>query len=96
MIHERLFFLAGKRPGLIDDLGLSIELRQSKHLNNLIEQDHRAIKRRLRPNIGCKSFGSAGKLIVSIETMHMIIGREMSCPEGSTVSAADQLYSLGF
>lgn len=35
--------------GLVDDSGVAIELRQSKYLNNLIEQDHRAVKRRTRP-----------------------------------------------
>ena len=41
------------------DAGLSIELRQSKYLNNLVEQDHRAIKRKTRPMLGFKSFWSA-------------------------------------
>ena len=30
--------------GLIADSGAAIELRQSKYLNNIVEQDHRAIK----------------------------------------------------
>ena len=34
--------------GLIDDSGATIELRQSKYLNNLVEQDHRAIKQKNR------------------------------------------------
>src|SRR4029450_5702871 len=38
--------------GLLADSGGVIELRQSKYLNNLVEQDHRAIKRRLRPMMG--------------------------------------------
>jgi putative transposase len=45
--------------GLIADSDLAIELRQSKHLNNLIEQDHRAVKRRTRPMLGFKEFHSA-------------------------------------
>jgi len=40
--------------GLIADSGVAIELRQSKYLNNLVEQDHRAIKRRTRPMPGFK------------------------------------------
>ena len=35
---------------------MPIELRQSKYLNNLVEQDHRAIKRVVRPMMGFKSF----------------------------------------
>lgn len=80
--------------GLIDGCGLSIELGQSKYWNNPIEQGHRAIKRHTWPMMGFKSFGSAGKRIAGIETMHMIKKGHMSCPEGSTLSAADQLYSL--
>jgi putative transposase len=37
----------------------SIELRQVKYLNNIVEQDHRAIKRMTRPMLGFKSFWSA-------------------------------------
>ena len=58
--------------GLIADSGVEVELRQSKYLNNVVEQDHRAIKRRTRPMMGFKSFGSAAKLIAGIETMHMV------------------------
>jgi len=41
---------------LVEDSGLLMELRQSKYLNNIVEQDHRAIKRRLRPMLGLKTF----------------------------------------
>jgi transposase-like protein len=58
--------------GLIDDSGASVELRQNKYLNNIVEQDHRAIKRRVRPMLGFKSFWSAAKIIAGLETMHMI------------------------
>ena len=34
-----------------------IELRQVKYLNNIVEQDHRAIKRMTRPMLGFKSLG---------------------------------------
>lgn len=48
--------------GLIADSGVTIELRRSKYLNNLVEQDHRSIKRRIRPMMGFKSFHSASRL----------------------------------
>ena len=80
--------------GLVEDSGLHIELRQSKYLNNIIEQDHRAIKRRLRPMLGLKSFHSARRLIAGIETMHMIAKGQMNCPGGKAVPAAQQFYSL--
>ena len=53
------------------DSGLPIELRQSKYLNNLVEQDHRAVKRITRPMLGFKSFRCARILIAGIEVMHM-------------------------
>ena len=42
--------------GLMVDSGLTIELRQSKYLNRVAEQDHRAIKRRTRPMMGFQVF----------------------------------------
>ena len=40
-------------------------------VNNIVEQDHRAIKRIVRPILGFKSFGCARKLIAGIELMHI-------------------------
>lgn len=79
---------------IIADSGIDLELRQSKYLNNLVEQDHRAIKRRTRPMMGFKQFHCAAKLIAGIETMHMIKKGQLDCPKGQVASAADQFYSL--
>ena len=76
------------------DACLDIELRQSKYLNNTVEQDHRAVKRITRPMMGFKSFWSARIIIAGIETMHMIKKGPMNCPDGQTMSAANQFYSL--
>ena len=78
------------------DSGAGIELRQSKHLNNVVEQDHRAIKRVVRPMLGFKSFGCAQVLIAGIETMHMIKKVQLDRPEAQASSAASQFYSLAF
>jgi transposase-like protein len=78
------------------DSGPEIPLRQSIYLNNLVEQDHRAIKRRTRSMLGFKKFHCATKLIVGIETMHMIKKEQLNCPDGQVASAADQFYSLAF
>jgi putative transposase len=82
--------------GLISDSGIAIELRQSKYLNNLVEQDHRAIKRRTRPMPGFKDFHCATKIIAGIETMHMIRKGQWAAPEGQVMSAAELFYSLAF
>lgn len=78
------------------DVCLNIELRQSKYLNNIVEQDHRAVKRVKDPMMGFKSFWSAQKLITGIETMHMIKKGQLHCPRGQVMSAADQFYILAF
>ena len=44
-----------------------IEIRQCQYLNNIVEQDHRAIKRRIRPMLGFKNFASAHILLGGIE-----------------------------
>ncbi|WP_447880148.1 IS6 family transposase [Serratia fonticola] len=44
-----------------------VTVRQSKYLNNLIEQDHRNIKRRIRPMLGFKSFRRAQTILAGIE-----------------------------
>lgn len=49
-----------------------IEIRQNKYLNNLIEQDHRFIKKRTKPMLGFKSFHSAKITIAGIENIRMI------------------------
>ena len=49
-----------------------IEVLQVKYLNNLIEQDHRFIKKITRPMMGFKSFAAAQATLAGIETAHMI------------------------
>ncbi|MGH0498939.1 IS6 family transposase [Bacillus wiedmannii] len=49
-----------------------IKLRQVKYLNNIVEQDHRFIKKRIRPMLGLKSLRTAKRIIAGIEDMHMI------------------------
>jgi len=51
---------------------LFIITRQIKYLNNIVEQDHRHIKRIIKPMLGFKSFISAKATIVGIELQHMI------------------------
>ena len=79
---------------LVAGSGADIELRQCQYLNNIVEQDHRAIKRRNRPMMGFKSFGSAVNIIAGIETMHMVKKGQLGCPGGLAFSAADFFYSL--
>jgi transposase-like protein len=51
---------------------VSITIWQVKYLNNIVEQDHRAIKRITRPVLGFKSLRAACAILAGIEPMHMI------------------------
>ena len=72
--------------------GADIEIRQMKFLNNIVEQDHRAIKRATRPMLGFKRFWSAAITIAGIEIMHMI--RKGQLRSIGKLRPAQQFYSL--
>ena len=76
------------------DAYVDIVMCQNKYLNNIVEKDHRAIKRITRPMMGFKSFWRARIIIAGIETMHMIRKGQLDCPSGQPASAANQFYSL--
>jgi transposase, IS6 family len=54
------------------DLDCKTQYRTTKYLNNIIEQDHRFIKRKVKPMLGFKSLKTAKETISGIEIMHMI------------------------
>ncbi|WP_219375338.1 IS6 family transposase [Bacillus mycoides] len=51
---------------------VGIQIRQVKYLNNIVEQDHRFIKKRVRSMLGLKSFRTAKSILSGIEAMHII------------------------
>jgi transposase-like protein len=69
-----------------------VEIRQVKYLNNVVEQDHRAIKRQVRPMMGFKSFRSAAVTLAGIELLHMI--RKGQLTAAGRLRPARQFYSL--
>ena len=58
-----------------------------KYLHNVVEQDHRAVKRVTRPMLGFKSFEAAQDTLVGIELMHMIKKRQMVAEAGRRMVA---------
>jgi transposase-like protein len=54
------------------DLAAACELRQSTYLNNLVEQDHRFIKRLVKPAMGFFSFETAWRTLQGYEAIHML------------------------
>jgi transposase-like protein len=69
-----------------------IQIRQVKYLNNIVEQDHRAIKRLVRPMLGFKFFWSAAVTLTGIELMHM--NRKGQLPLTGELCAAQRVHSL--
>jgi putative transposase len=51
---------------------VQIQIRQIKYLNNIIEQDHRGIKRIVKPMMGFKAFHSAEATLAGIELCRML------------------------
>ena len=78
-----------------EEYGTAIEIRKVKYLNNIVEQDHRGVKRVTRPMLGFKSFDAAQDTLVGIELMHMIEKRQMVVESGDeSLTAAELFYSL--
>src|SRR3989442_15439260 len=76
------------------------ENSQPVRFNNIVEQDHRGVKRVTRPMLGFKSFDAAQDPLVGIELMHMIRKRhplEGSCQEAIPLpSTTFDIFSVAF
>src|SRR5206468_9067171 len=73
----------------------TIAIRQTIYRNNIMGQDHRAVKRVTRPMLGFKSFHAARRTLVGIELMHMMKQKQGVGAEGNAApSAAEPFYSL--
>jgi len=89
---------SGTNEALIDSINESpavpILMRQVKYLNNIVEQDHRAIKPVTRPILNFKSFRSAGSVLASIELMYMIRKGQCEMDGAEAMSIADLFSAL--
>jgi transposase-like protein len=89
---------SGANKAAIDEINASREIpmvvRQVKYLNNIVEQDHRAVKRVTKPMLGFKSFQSAKNVLAGIELMHMIRKGQLMMEGCNEMSFADQFYAL--
>jgi putative transposase len=75
--------------------GTAIIIRQVKYLNNVVEQDHRGVKRVTRPMLGFKSFDAAQHALAGVELMHMIKKRQLVVEEGEEgLTSAELFYAL--
>jgi putative transposase len=72
----------------------AILIRHSKYLNNIVEQDHRAVKRKVRPMLGFKSFWAARCTLAGIEVMHAIRKGQLETAGTVSQTPAEQFYAL--
>jgi len=69
-----------------------IQVRQIKYLNNIVEQDHRSIKRIIKPIMGFKAFDSAKATLAGIELHHML--RKGQHKQAANMTLYEQFYAL--
>ena len=69
-----------------------IQIREKKYLNNIVEQDHRFIKKIVNPAKGFKSFEAAAATISGIELHHML--RKGQHKKSRFLNVLEQFYSL--
>ena len=91
-------------PSAVDDLKAEellseeTELRPVKYLNNMIEQDHRRIKRLVKPGLGFGSFHTARRTLKGYEAMAMIRkGQVKDIDRGDVtgqISFIDQIFGI--
>jgi transposase, IS6 family len=83
---------AMKRDG---ELWRFAKLRQVKFLNNIVEQDHRRIKRLVRPGLGFQSFMMASRTIASYEVMAVVRkGQVVTAPANDMRTQRDFIAAL--
>ena len=89
-------------PPAIDDLKAesqllaTTELRQVKYLNNLVEQEHRFIKRLTEPGMGFGSFNTARRTLRGMEAMHMLCKGQVEAIDKGDVQAQIEFVSQLF
>jgi len=89
---------SGANKGAIDatnaDRTVPILVHEAKYLNNIVEQDHRAIKRVTRPMLNLKSFRVAGSVLAGNELIHMIGKGQFAIDTATAMSFTDQFSPL--
>ena len=70
--------------------------RPTKYMNNIIEQDHRFIKRRVKPDLGFGNYQMAWRTIQGYETMNMIRKGQIKAAEKGNTQAQNQFIAKLF
>ena len=80
-------------PGALREMKRERELwrftrhRRGRWLNNLVEQDHRRIKRRTRPMLGFRGFWTARRTLAGVEAMAMLAKGQVHAVPGDDMPA---------
>jgi transposase-like protein len=74
--------------------GTAIDIRKIKYLNNIVEQDHRGVKRITRPMLGFKSFHAAQCTLTGVELMHRLRKGQLEDGVEQGLTTAEQFYAL--
>jgi IS6 family transposase len=88
--------IASKVMKQSDELWRFAKLRQVKFLNNIVEQDHRRIKRLVRPGLGFKSFMTDSRTIAGCEIMAMIRKGQVASAPGNDMRAQSDFIAALF
>jgi len=73
----------------------STNLRTIKYLNNILEQDHRFIKKIIKPMLGFKSFYTARRTIIGIEIINAVRkGQVKGVKKRDIVTEVDLIHSI--
>ena len=71
----------------------NVKWRQCKYLNNIVEQDHRNVKRRIRITTGFKEFESAQRTLAGIEIINIIRKNQIIDPKSTTFKTFNSLVA---
>jgi putative transposase len=66
-----------------------VKIRSCQYLNNIVEQDHRLIKSRVKPMLGFKSFYNARRVLIGIELVKKLYKGQYRVPVhfGATIQS---------
>ncbi|PGQ08842.1 IS6 family transposase, partial [Bacillus cereus] len=71
-----------------------MQLRQQKYLNNIVEQDHRFKKKRIRSMLGFKCFDTATSILSGVGAMHMIKKEQFDLRDQSVQNQKEFIHQL--
>lgn len=73
---------------------VGIQIRQVKHSNNIVDQDHLFIKKRFRSMLGLKSFRTTKSILSGIGAMHIIKKGQLILPDKSVQNEMKFIHQL--